>query len=219
VALAQPAADSVAGLLPALLRASALAALLLGVGFVFRQTGADWLRHVHPDAAGGLAFLGIGAGLTAAGAPRQVVAFAGGFVFGPAAGGALALAAQMLACAANFFAARGVAGEWARRRLGGGQSRVERLVRRKPFTATLTLRLLPAGNNLLLNVAAGIAGIPAVPFLAASLLGYLPQTAIFALLGSGAELGHAVQLECAGVLFAASFALAGWLLWHERQHA
>lgn len=199
------------------MKATALAALLLAAGYAFRQTGADMLRHLHPDAAGAAALVVLGGLLTAAGAPRQVVAFAGGFVFGPTLGAGLSLAAQMLGCVADFYAARTVAGGWARRRLGGSQGRLERLVRRAPFTATLTLRLLPAGSNLLVNLAAGIGGIRPAPFFAASILGFLPQTVIFVLLGSGAELGHGAQLAAAAALFAASFALAAWLMWRERQ--
>ena len=82
--------------------------------------------------------------------------------------------------------------------------------RRNPFWATLSLRLLPIGSNILLNLLAGVSGIAAPPFLAATLLGYVPQTIIFALLGGGVQVGHAAQVALAVILFAAS--LGGGLL-------
>ena len=39
---------------------------------------------------------------------------------------------------------------------------------------------------------------------------------IFALLGSGAQLGHAAQMASGAAMLAASFALGGWLLWRQR---
>jgi len=85
-----------------------------------------------------------------------------------------------------------------------------------PFGATLALRLLPIGNNLALNLLAGLAGIAAMPFLAGSALGYLPQTVIFALLGKGVRVDGAWQLAVAAVLLAASVAIGFGLLRRAR---
>jgi uncharacterized membrane protein YdjX (TVP38/TMEM64 family) len=196
----------------ALLRAGVVALLLMGAGLLLRYSGGD-LRAFRPTVAGAVALIAAGAVLTAGGLPRQVVAFAGGYVFGAWAGGALSLVAQMLGCGLDYMAARGLAGAWARRRLarGGRLAGVHQKLAAHPFSATLTLRLLPVGNNVLLNLLAGVAGVPAHPFLAATLIGYLPQTIIFALLGSGIQIGRTTQLVTAALLFAAA-AGVGWLL-------
>jgi uncharacterized membrane protein YdjX (TVP38/TMEM64 family) len=76
----------------------------------------------------------------------------------------------------------------------------------------LTLRLLPVGNNLLLNLLAGVSGLRVWPFLTASLIGYLPQTAIFALTGSGTHVDHGLQIALAAALFALSALLGVTLL-------
>lgn len=145
------------------------------------------------------------AGLACAvGVPRQAAAFAGGYAFGLWPGAALALLATALACAGNFFWARFIGRDWARRRMGSRLSRADRFLARHPFGATLALRLLPVGNNLAVNLLAGVSGVRAAPFLAASLLGYVPQTAIFALAGSGTRLAAAMQIALAGGLLAAS---------------
>jgi uncharacterized membrane protein YdjX (TVP38/TMEM64 family) len=159
-----------------------------------------------------LTLLGAGAALTALGVPRQAVAFAAGYGFGAWRGGALAMAAQMLGCCADFWWARAVAREWAVRRLRGRLARLDAALAARPFLATLTLRLLPVGNNLLLNLLGGISGLRARPFLAATLIGYVPQTAVFAVAGSGVHLDRSVQLTAAAVLFAISAALGLVLL-------
>jgi uncharacterized membrane protein YdjX (TVP38/TMEM64 family) len=58
---------------------------------------------------------------------------------------------------------------------------------------------------------AGVAGVRARPFFAATVIGYLPQTVIFAMLGSGVQIGRTAQLVTAAILFAAA-GVVGWLL-------
>lgn len=164
----------------------------------------------------GVVFVALGALACAVGVPRQAVAFAGGTAFGALVGFQLALAAVLLGCAASFLYARLVGRDWARRRIGGRLARLDRFIAENPFGATLTLRLLPVGNNLALNLLAGLSGVRAGPFLAASALGYVPQTVIFALLGKGVRVDGAWQLGLAVALFAASAALGFALLRRHR---
>jgi len=149
------------------------------------------------------------------GVPRQVVAFAGGTAFGALIGSVLALAAMLAGCAGSFVWARAVGRAWARRRIegafGGRLARLDRFIAANPFTATLMLRLLPVGNNLALNLLAGLSGVALLPFLAGSALGYVPQTVVFALLGKGVRVDGAVQLGLGLGLFALSVALGLWL--------
>ena len=160
-------------------------------------------------------FVFIGAAICAVGLPRQLVGFAGGYAFGLWGGSALALLAQALGCLANFTWARFLARDWATRRMGPRLRRLDGFLATRPFRATLTLRLLPVGNNLVLNLLAGVSTLPVGPFLAASILGYLPQTIIFALLGGGVRVSEAVRVAVAIALFAASVML-GLLLLRDR---
>ena len=203
-----------------------LAAGLAAGGLVLRALGAapgtDWVdRYVRDQGVLGEAvFLAAGAVATAAGAPRQGVAFLGGYAFGAADGIGLALLAQLGGCALSFGWARLVGRAWAERRLAGRYgARLRRLrdaLAASPFGTTLALRLLPIGNNLALNLLAGMSGVAAAPFLAASALGYLPQTAVFALLGKGVRVDGAWQIGLAAALFAASVAIGLALL---RRHS
>lgn len=168
---------------------------------------------------GPVAFLMIAAVGCAVGVPRQVIAYAGGLAFGFWPGAILALLAEAAGCATDLFWARLVARAWAARWLaqaGGGRiDRLNRFLVANAFTATLTLRLLPVGNNLLLNLLAGVSSVAAGPFLLASVLGYIPQTAIFALLGGGVRVSQGAQMALAVALFAVSVAL-GLALLHRR---
>jgi uncharacterized membrane protein YdjX (TVP38/TMEM64 family) len=89
----------------------------------------------------------------------------------------------------------------------------------QPFIATLTLRLMPVGSNILLNLAAGLSSIPAVPFLAASAIGFIPQTLIFAVFGQGSAPTHAHMLMLGGAMFIASATLGMLLLRRSRRIA
>lgn len=200
--------------------------LLVGLalaGLLLRGGLEQHLRALLDPAAlgdgvrGQAVFVLAGAALCAVGMPRQVVAFAGGYAFGVAAGTGLALVAQLLGCAADFTWARLLARDWAQRRVGGRLARFDRFLAAHPFGSTLSLRLLPIGNNFILNLAAGVSAVAAAPFLAATLLGYLPQTVIFALLGGGVQVAHGMQVGIAVVLFALS--LAGGLLLLRRTRA
>ena len=213
--MAEPAAPPWHDAVPAVGRAVLLAAGLAGAG---------WALKVLPlhDLAGRAAGLGmprfvlLGAIACAVGVPRQVIAFAAGYAFGAVEGAACALAAQVAGCLADLLWARLVARDWARARLRGKfatrLARLEAFLAAHPFGATLTLRLLPVGNNLALNLLAGSLGVRPAMFLTASAIGYLPQTAVFALLGSGVRIGRGAELAIALLTFVASMLLGLSLL-------
>jgi uncharacterized membrane protein YdjX (TVP38/TMEM64 family) len=189
---------------------------LVAAGLTLSALGRPALTSL-PSQGGGAALVAAGALLAAAGVPRQAVAFAAGYVFGAWRGGALAMLAQMLGCLMDFWWARAIARDWAARRLRGRLARLDRFLAARPFTATLTLRLLPVGNNLALNLLAGVSGLRAWPFLAATLIGYLPQTVVFSLVGSGVHLRHGVQLALGVGLFAMSAALGAVLVGRRKK--
>ncbi|MFT8245751.1 TVP38/TMEM64 family protein [Roseomonas sp. BN140053] len=206
-----------------------LLALALGLGlagWLLREIGSaqgvDFVEaHVRDHGAAGQVFFVLaGAAAAAVGAPRQAVAFLGGTAFGALTGGALSLLAQVLGCALCFGWARLVGRDWAARRLTGRFGRRLRplhdALTGSPFGATVALRLLPVGNNLALNLLAGLSGIGAAPFLLGSALGYVPQTAVFALLGEGVAVDRTAQLALGAGLFAVSAALGWWLLRRHR---
>jgi uncharacterized membrane protein YdjX (TVP38/TMEM64 family) len=102
--------------------------------------------------------------------------------------------------------------------MGGRLARLDAFLAANPFGATLTLRLLPVGSNIVLNLLAGVSGVAAGPFVLASAIGYVPQTVVFTLLGGGVRVGQGVQLVLGIALFAAS-ALLGLLLMRRHRRA
>jgi uncharacterized membrane protein YdjX (TVP38/TMEM64 family) len=167
--------------------------------------------------AGPVMFLAVATLLTAIGLPRQIPAFVAGYAFGTWSGVAIALLSQLIACGADFIWARALARDFVARRFGQRLKRIDSALAARPFITTLTFRLMPVGNNLLLNLVAGLSSVRALPFLAASLLGFIPQTAIFALLGRGSAPSHAHVLAIGIAMFAASACLGMYLFIRYRR--
>src|SRR3546814_4939667 len=82
---------------------------------------------------------------------------------------------------------------------------------------SLLLRLLPVGSNALTNLAAGVSGVRAIPLFVGSLIGYVPQTVIFTLLGSGIHLDPQIRIAASVVLFVVSGALGIYLFRRYRK--
>jgi uncharacterized membrane protein YdjX (TVP38/TMEM64 family) len=164
-------------------------------------------------------FLAVATLLTAIGLPRQIPAFVAGYAFGAWSGAAIALLSQIIACGTDFVWARAVGREFVNRRFGRLLRRVDSTLAARPFIATLTFRLMPVGSNILLNLAAGLSSVRALPFLAASLIGFIPQTVIFALIGRGSAPSHTNVLALGVVMFLLSAGLGVFLFTKFRQEA
>lgn len=192
---------------------------LLIVGFVIEAglfsgvLSEEWIdREVRGKGISGeLLFLAVGGLATAVAVPRHVVSFLGGYAFGFGLGGALALVATEIGCLVDFFYARIIGRPLVSARLGARVRRIDEFLAANPFSMTLLIRLLPVGNNFATSLAAGVSRVPARPFLLGSLLGYAPQTAVFALAGSGIEMGVRYRVGLAALLFVVSGAVGIWL--------
>jgi uncharacterized membrane protein YdjX (TVP38/TMEM64 family) len=205
---------------PAILKAGALLLVLLAAALLLRHTGTGLLHAIHPGWQGAAILIVAGGAMTATGMPRQVLAFAGGYTFGAPLGGAIALAGQLLGCVLDYAAAHGLASGLAQRLLARPiTQRLHRVLAAHPFTATLTLRLMPVSSNVTLNLLAGASRLNPRAFFSATLLGYLPQTVIFALLGSGTQVGRTAQLAIGLALFIAATALGAVLYLRTRRLA
>jgi uncharacterized membrane protein YdjX (TVP38/TMEM64 family) len=177
---------------------------LLNQGWIDREVRGKGI-------SGEMLFLAIGTLFTAVGLPRQVIAFMGGYAFGFLYGTWLGLVATELGCATSFFYARLLGRPFVVKRLSGKIAHVDNFVRDNPFTMTLLIRLLPVGSNVATNLAGGVSSVPAIPFLLGSALGFLPQTAIFALVGSGVNVDPAWRIGLGVVLFVGSGILGVYL--------
>lgn len=184
--------------------------LLRGLGLELDQGWID--REVRGRGViGDMVFIGVGALATALGVPRQLIAFLGGYAFGALLGTTVALLAAVLGCALAFYYARLFGRALVIGRFPNKVQRLDAFLRRHPFNMALLIRLLPVGHNLSTNLIAGVSSVPALPFIAGSGLGYLPQTLIFALAGSGVNLDPSWRIGAAAALFVLSVLLGVWL--------
>jgi uncharacterized membrane protein YdjX (TVP38/TMEM64 family) len=161
--------------------------------------------------SGELLYLAMGGVATAVAVPRHIISFLGGYAFGAGLGTALALVATEIGCVLVFFYGRFVGRPLVSERIRARVRRIEDFLASNPFSMTLLIRLLPVGNNFATCLAAGVSRVPARPFLLGSLLGYVPQTFVFALAGSGVELGARLRIAVAALFFVVSGAIGIWL--------
>lgn len=195
------------------------------VGYLFDSSDLGnaineaWIdAHIRGQGLDGiLLFLAVGALFTAVGLPRQIIAFLAGYAFGLASGTFLGTLAALLGCFTTFLYARLFGRSLLRDRLVKRAARFDQFIREHPFSMTLLIRLLPVGSNVLTNLAAGISSVRMTPFLVASFIGFLPQTLVFALVGSGINVAPILRIGTAAVLFLGSGVLGAYL-YHRHRH-
>jgi uncharacterized membrane protein YdjX (TVP38/TMEM64 family) len=196
----------------ALLRGIALIAILAAAGLLLKEFGIAgmldeaWIdTHVRQNGIeGDLIFIAAASVLAAGGFPRQVLSFLAGYAFGLLEGFTYALIASGIGCVLTFLVARYIARALVAERLPARFKKVDAFLSNNTFVATLLIRFLPFGNNLATNLAAGLSQAQGPAFIVASILGYIPQTWIFALLGSGITLDPGLRISLSVVLFAAA---------------
>lgn len=167
--------------------------------------------------AGEAIFLVIGSVVIAAGLPRQAVCFLAGYAFGLGGGVLWASLASVLGCMGCFLYARLLGRDLVMHKFAARVRRVDDFLRDNPLTMTVLIRFLPVGSNLLTNLVAGVSSVRPLPFFVGSILGYLPQTVVFVLLGSGIQVDPVQRVSLSILLFVAS-AILGVFLYKRLRH-
>lgn len=193
---------------------------LAGVAFLFSQ-GIDesWIdENVRGQGLSGwVIFISAGGLFTAIGFPRQVISFLGGYAFGVVKGATVAVLATGLGCFLTFFYARFLGRAFVQRKFPRKIKRIDDFLKDDPFAMTLLIRLLPIGNNMATSAAAGVSAVQPRSFIVGSILGYIPQTIVFALAGSGVELDPFWRISLSVILFIVS-GLLGVYLYRKYRH-
>ena len=208
-----------------ILRGGTLLLSLIGVVILVRLTGLDahldetWIdTYVRGQGlAGILVFVAAGGLVTGVGLPRQLFAFLGGYAFGIVEGTGLAILATLAGCIASFYYARFLGRDLIAGRFPGKVKQIDAFLAENPFSMTLLIRFLPFGSNLITNLAAGVSTVPGLPYFAASAVGYLPQTLIFALIGTGMKVDPMANIGLAAGLFVLS-GILGVYLYRRHRH-
>ncbi len=208
-----------------LLRGLVLVISLVAFGYILKATGLGtaldkaWIDSSirGQGAAGELLFIAAGAVFTGLGLPRGLIAFLGGYAFGALGGTALALAATTIGCAGAFFYARILGRDFVAGRFADRVRKIDDFLSRNPVSMTILIRLLPVGSNLAVNLTAGVSSVNFAAFIGGSALGYIPQTFIFALMGSGINIDPALRISVSVFLFVLSGAI-GVVFYRKYRH-
>jgi uncharacterized membrane protein YdjX (TVP38/TMEM64 family) len=166
---------------------------------------------------GELLFVLVCSPVVAMGLSRQVVAFLAGYGFGFGPGLLLSMLAVVMGCILAFYLARWLLRSSLSRRFGRQIRMIDDFIHENTFTMTLVIRLLPAGSNLMVNLAAGVSSVKSLPFFFGSALGYLPQMLIFTLVGSGTRVDKFWQVAIAMAMFVGA-AVLGIYLYRKFRH-
>ena len=189
---------------------SGLVGLVLSSSSMFETFNQQWIDlHIRNNGLQGvLYFTLIGGLVTAIGCPRQLVAFLGGYAFGAVNGALLSTLGVGMGCVLSLFFARIVIRPLVNRRFPHRVIKFNNFLSVRPVIKTIVIRLLPMGNNLVTNLIAGVTAVKARYFVLGSLIGYVPQMAIFALMGKGVVVMSVWKIGLSVVLFFISGALS-----------
>jgi uncharacterized membrane protein YdjX (TVP38/TMEM64 family) len=150
-----------------------------------RREAVEAAVHAHPW-LGLAAYIGAYTAVVALSLPAALVmTLTGGLLFGPWIGGLAATVSCTAGATIIFLICRIAAGDVIRQRAGPTAARIEAGVRENAFSYIVFLRILPVAPFWLINLALGLIDIPLLTFVAASFIGILPVSLIFASIGSG----------------------------------
>ncbi len=175
----------------------------------------EWLLSFSPNSiANTLLIVFILTCLSTVGVPRQVIAFTCGFFYEVVLGTVLATTIVTLAALVTYLISR----RFFRSRIYVSYptqlTKVNDFLSSQTFSKAVIIRLLPVGSNFLTNILAGVANIPAKPFILGSCVGFIPQMLIFSLAGSGVKLMATEQITISIVLFVIALLLS-WQLYRK----
>lgn len=194
----------------AVLRALLLATLVAGAFALARISPlADYLSASYlSELQGELAvfrrgtpvvFLLGGSGLIALGAPRSMISALAGTVFGLFWGVVLAMAATLLGSAPVFALTKLLGRPLFGRSVDKQLKIVEGCTKTGGLLIVVLLRQLPL-TCMFVNILMGLTSIPMRVFIVGSVIGFLPETIIFALFGSSVHGNFVLRVSLASML-------------------
>lgn len=181
---------------------SATIGLIFNYSGILDQFDQNWVDSSikQQGHSGLLYFVTVIALATSIGLPRQVAAFAAGYAFGIWQGTLVATFSAAIGCSITFYTARFIARPFVLKRFSDKVEIFNNFLQKDTFQKTFIIRLIPAGNNFLLNLCSGVGDISAKKYISASYFGFFPQMAIFALAGSGIQMMSYWQIGASGLL-------------------
>jgi uncharacterized membrane protein YdjX (TVP38/TMEM64 family) len=117
----------------------------------------------------------------------------GGILFGAVLGGAAAVVSATVGAICIFLIAKSAVGDYLVRRAGPLAQRLAQGFREDAFSYLLFLRLVPIFPFWIINLVPALVGVRLATFAAATALGVIPATFVFAFLGAGLDSVIAAQ--------------------------
>jgi len=111
--------------------------------------------------------------------------------FGPLYGAVFSWGATLMSASLNFWLARYLGADRLKHFGGDLMNRIARLIRNNGFVTSFTVRLVPTGPFVLVNMAAGVSHMKFAAFGLGTALGIIPKIAAIAFVGRG--VGEAVS--------------------------
>ena len=149
-----------------------------------RTALADW-TSVNPLKAGAT-YLLIYIVSTAASLPiGTVLTIAGGFVFGTLIGGCMTVIGATIGATILFLAARNAFSDFFRDKVSEALNKMRKDFEENAFSCILALRLAPVFPFFVVNVTLALTGASLKSFIAATAIGIIPGTFVYASVGAG----------------------------------
>jgi uncharacterized membrane protein YdjX (TVP38/TMEM64 family) len=163
---------------------------------------SKWREYICKDGwAGSFVFLGVLTGANSVGVPRIWIWAIGGAVYWANLGIWISQGLTLIGATLNFFVGRGLLRDLVKRRLSERFKTWYDRYSDNGFFWVLNIRLFPLGNATVVSLVSGASQMSYLEFLAATFLGYLPLTIIFALFGSSTSKNKPIQLIVGASLF------------------
>lgn len=143
--------------------------------------------------------------------PRQLLSLVAGYFYGVFPAVVMVSFGAGLGCLLSMGYGNFLAGNFFRTKMKSRVQCLENIFARSTFWTALGIRILPVGSNTLLNMVVGATKIPFWSFWAGSVLGYIPQNLIFALLGRAGKTENDMTVLFSACLYVLLF-LAGFLI-------
>jgi len=154
----------------------------------------------------------------AAGIPRIYPSVLIGGLFSLPLAFAVAIGGAAVGSMIPFLLARRLGPAVVERRFGRRYRDWVRRINASGFTVVLFLRLFPGSNAMLVNMVCGISQVDSGRFFWATLVGILPSTVAFVLLGSGLTRDHPAYLVVS-ILTLSVLTLASAVMWKGMRRA
>jgi uncharacterized membrane protein YdjX (TVP38/TMEM64 family) len=146
--------------------------------------------------------------------PRVWGLIAGGVLFGPLAGCALSIVADLTSALIAYSLARGAARVWVRtllERRPRARRLVEILAEKRGAAMIALLRVCPIAHYTLCNYVAGVAGVRPGPFLLGTVIGLLPAAILYSFLGDALLRPGSLKFIVMVSLIAVTAVLSLWI--------